>query len=65
LDYATKNTLYSDAAVQEYWTVDPEKARTTVYHYEKDFAPAIFSFDHDIAVGICKDLEICISELLK
>lgn len=65
MDYSTKNALYSDAGVREYWIVDPEKERTTVYHYEKDAAPAIFSFDQDIAVGIYNDLEICISELLQ
>ena len=64
MDYSTKMTLYSDAGVREYWIVDPEKERTTVYHYEEDAAPVIFSFDHDIAVGIYKNLEIRISELL-
>lgn len=65
MDYSTKMTLYSDAGVREYWIIDPEKERTTVYHYEEDVAPVIFSFDHDIAVGIYKDLKIRISELLK
>jgi Uma2 family endonuclease len=65
MDYSTKNALYSDAGVREYWIVDPEKERTTVYHYEEDAAPAIFSFYQDIAVGIYKDLKIHISELLQ
>ena len=42
MDYSTKNTLYSEAGVQEYWIVDPEKERTTVYRYAEDAAPIIF-----------------------
>lgn len=65
MDYSRKNALYSDAGVREYWIVDPEKERTTVYRYEEDAAPAIFRFDQDIAVGIYKDFIINIAELLK
>lgn len=64
-DYSTKNTLYSDAGVREYWIVDPAKERTTVYRYEEDAAPTIIPFDQSIQVGIYKDLSITISELLK
>lgn len=65
MDYSTKNTLYSEAGVREYWIVDPAKERTTVYHYEEDAAPVIFAFDQPIAVGIWADFTLTILELLK
>ena len=65
MDYTTKNTLYFNAGVREYWIVDPEKERTTVYRYEEDVAPAIFSFGQDIKIGIYSGLTVNISELLR
>lgn len=65
MDYNQKNALYSEANVREYWIVDPEKERTTVYRYEEDAAPVIFAFDQNITVGIYGDLTINIKELLK
>ena len=65
MDYSTKNAIYSNAGVREYWIVDPAKKRTTIYRYEEDVAPIIFSFDQTITVGIYGDLNITISELLK
>lgn len=65
MDYSKKNSLYSDANVREYWIVDPEKERTTIYRYEEDAAPAIVPFDQAIQVGIYNDLSIEMSEILK
>ena len=65
MDYSVKNALYSEAGVREYWIVDPEKERTTVYCYYEDDAPVIFAFNQEIVVGIYGDLPITISELLE
>lgn len=64
MDYNIKNGKYAEAGVREYWIVDPEKKRTTIYCYEKDAAPVILSFSQSISVGIYKNFEICISNFL-
>lgn len=65
IDYSTKNALYSEAGVREYWIVDPEKERTTVYRYEDDAAPIIYPFADNIPVGIFPGLAINVTDLLK
>lgn len=65
MDYSTKNTLYSEAGVREYWIVDPAKERTTVYRYEEDAAPALYPFDAPVSVGIFEELTIRINDLIE
>lgn len=64
MDYSIKNALYADAGVREYWIVDPDRERTTIYHYEVDAAPMIVPFDQPIQVGIYDDLYITLSQLV-
>lgn len=65
MDYITKNALYAEAGVREYWIVDPSKECTTVYFFEEDAAPTIFPFSSSIQAGIFKDLTVTVGELLK
>lgn len=65
MDYSTKNALYADAGVREYWIVDPARERTTIYRYEEDVAPVIIPFGDTIKLKIYEDFQICISDLLK
>ncbi|MBR6769917.1 MAG: Uma2 family endonuclease [Lachnospiraceae bacterium] len=65
MDYSTKNTLYSNADVREYWIVDPEKERTTIYYDEEDAAPTIIPFSQPLISGIYPGLTIHILELLQ
>lgn len=51
-DYKTKLNIYMCAGVREYWIVDPEKKRVTVYAERDDFMPTIYDFDSVIPVGI-------------
>ena len=64
-DYNRKNTLYTEAGVREYWIVDPQKERATVYYYDEDGAPVIYPFDSPVPCGIFEGLEITIADILR
>ena len=63
MDYSTKNTLYSDAGVREYWIIDPAKQRSTVYCYEEDAAPLIIPFDQPIVSHIFGGMRVVVKDL--
>lgn len=65
MDYLTKSTKYEAAGVREYWIVDPDKERTTVFFFEEDAAPTIIPFDQPASVNIYAGLSITIADLLK
>ena len=65
IDYRQKLVLYEKSGVREYWIVDPERERTTVYHLESDDAPEIYAFDQSIPTELYLDLAITISDFLQ
>lgn len=65
MDYNLKNGKYAEVGVREYWIIDPEKERLTIYYYEEDAAPVFYPFDSPVEANIFPGLVITVSELLK
>lgn len=51
-DYITKVEIYLKAGVREYWIVDTEKQKLTVYSEKNDYMPMLHGFDQVVPVGI-------------
>lgn len=51
MDYMTKLFKYRSAGVREYWIVDPEKNRISVYNFEADTMEE-YSFSDSVKAGI-------------
>ncbi len=57
MDYLIKLFKYRNAGVKEYWIVDPEKNRITVYNFVHDTIEE-YSFGDDVPVGIYGNFSI-------
>ena len=57
MDYFIKLFKYRTAGVREYWIVDPEKNRITVYNFESEDA-GDYTFADSVKAGIYDDLSI-------
>ena len=57
MDYFTKLFKYRTAGVREYWIVDPDKNRITVYNFDTEDT-ADYSFTDSVQSGIYPDFSI-------
>ena len=64
MDYFTKLFKYRTAGVREYWIVDPDKKRITVYNFELEDIQD-YTFSDIIKVGIYDDLYINFADIAK
>lgn len=62
MDYYTKLFKYRTAGVREYWIVDPEKNRVTVYDLEHEDMNE-YTFADTVKAGIYPDLSINFNNL--
>ena len=62
MDYFIKLFKYRTAGVREYWIVDPDKNRITVYNFESEDAGE-YSFEDAVQAGIYQDLVIDFREI--
>lgn len=62
MDYFTKLFKYRTAGVREYWIVNPDNKRITVYDFESEDTRD-YTFSNTIKVGIYDDLHINFSDI--
>lgn len=58
-DYYTKLFKYRTSGVQEYWIVDHEKERVTVYSFKNETTDE-YSFNEPVPVGIYEGFSITV-----
>lgn len=62
MDYSTKLFKYRSAGVREYWLVDPDKSRITVWNFEDDNTEE-FTFLDSVPANIYDDFSIDFSKI--
>ena len=62
MDYFTKLFKYRTAGVHEYWIVDPDKTRITVYDFEEEDTRD-YTFSDSVKVNIYDDFFIDFSDI--
>lgn len=63
-DMFRKLNKYRLAHVREYWIIDPEKQRITVYDFEHDELQMTYTFGDTVPIGISKgECEVDFSEI--
>lgn len=62
MDYSNKLFKYRTAGIREYWIVDPDKNRITIYSFFNDDVNE-YSFTDDIPAGIYPGFSINLSKL--
>lgn len=63
MDYYIKLFKYRAAGVREYWIVDPDKNRITVYNFDNEDT-ADYAFSDIVKVGIYEDFSIDFSQFV-
>lgn len=62
MDYFTKLFKYSTSGVREYWIVDPDRKRITVYDFEAEDTKD-YTFSESVKASIYDDLYINFSDI--
>lgn len=62
MDYFTKLFKYRTAGVREYWIVDPDKNRITVYNFESEDTIE-YTFSDSVKTGIYEDFTVDFGQL--
>ena len=63
MDYERKKKLYQESGVEEYWIVDTEKERVSVYRFQESDQSREYSFHETIEVGLYEDLCLDLKEM--